>query len=107
MVKHTVILHTGYFFSFDHEKEIDWDNAKIIIGCKLIQWVKARWDGENYGMLVDEEAGLIESKKKINHKATFAYQNYWTYFANLNPDTVFRTKIQDLTIYGNVILTKK
>ena len=107
MVKHTVILHTGYFFSFDHEKEIDWDNARIIIGCKLIQWVKARWDGENYGMLIDEEALLNDNKKKINHKATFAYQAYWTHYKNLNPDTVFRTKIDDLVIYGNAILTKK
>jgi hypothetical protein len=28
MVKHTIILHSGYFFSFDHEKEMDWDNAR-------------------------------------------------------------------------------
>ena len=107
MVKHTVILHTGYFFSFDHEKEIDWDNARIIIGCRLIQSVKARWDGDIYNMLVDEEALMYEKPKKINHKATFAYQAYWNHYKNLNPDTVFSTKINDLVIYGNAILTKK
>jgi hypothetical protein len=37
MTRHTVILHTDYFFSFDHAKAIDWEHAKAIIGCKLIE----------------------------------------------------------------------
>lgn len=107
MVKHTVMLHTGFFFSFKHEKEIDWDNARIIIGCRLIQSVKARWDGDIYNMLIDEEALMYEKPKKINHKATFAYQAYWTYYQNLNPDNVLYKKIENLAIYGNAILIKK
>lgn len=108
MVKHTVILHNGFFFSFKHQKEIDWDNARLIIGCRLIQMVRARWDGHDCEMLVDEEALMYEKPKKKNDKATFAYQSFWTNYQNQEKHRTFLLKpINEYIIYGNAILIKK
>lgn len=100
MTRHTVILHTGYFFSFDHAKEMDWEHARAIIGCKLIEMTKARWDGNDYNMLIDEEGSLLKDKK-INQKATSAYQTYW--FKN------FQGKLKEINtkIYGNAIIIEE
>ena len=107
MIKHTVILHTGFFFSFEHAKEMDWDNARIIIGCKLIEPLRARWDGHDYEMWVDEEASL-SNKKKRNDKATFAYQSFWNNYENQEKHRTFLLKpINEYIIYGNAILIKK
>jgi hypothetical protein len=106
MTRHTVILHTDYFFSFDHAKAIDWEHAKAIINCKLIEITKARWDGKDYNMLLDEEGALLKNRK-INHKATSAYQAYWfkKFQVDKNPDLI--KNIQDMKIYGNALIIEE
>jgi hypothetical protein len=106
MTRHTVILHTDYFFSFDHAKAIDWEHAKAIIGCKLIEITKARWDGKDYNMLLDEEGALLKNRR-INHKATSAYQAYWhkKFQVDKNPDLI--KNIQDMKIYGNALIIEE
>ena len=117
MTKHTVILHTDYFFSFDHAKAIDWEHAKAIIGCKLIEITKARWDGKDYNMLLDEEGSLLKNRK-INHKATSAYQAYWfkkfehdaligNPASDINKNPNLRKHIEDMKIYGNALIIEE
>ena len=107
MVKHVIIPHTGFHISFEHAKEIDWEHARAIINCELIQILQGRWDGKDYEMLVDEEYDYRQEGIKVNHKATVAYQQYWTNYERKNPGTIDISKVNNTTIKGNVILVEE
>ena len=103
MVKHVFIPQSGFHIAFEHAKQIDWDHARNIIGCSLIEVTQARWDGKNYVMLCDEE-GLF-SQKKENLKASKAYIDYWLWYNRENPhDARDELDIIRRKITGHVIL---
>ncbi len=106
MVKHVLIPYTGFHISFDHASEIDWDTVRALLGCSTIEISQARWDGENYEMLVDENY-LLKKNKKINNKATQAYKSYWTMVEQEKPGTIDMRRVETSEIFGNVVLIKK
>jgi hypothetical protein len=57
-------------------------------------------------MLLDEEGALLKNRK-INHKATSAYQAYWhkKFQVDKNPDLI--KNIQDMKIYGNALIIEE
>lgn len=106
MVKHVFIPQSGFHIAFDHAKQIDWDHARNIIGCSLIEVAQARWDGENYVMLVDEEGNFAQ--KKENLKASKAYHDYWFWYNKEHPeDARDELDIIRRKIVGHVILAGK
>ena len=103
MVKHVFIPQGGFHIGFEHAKQIDWDQARNIIGCSLIEVAQARWDGKNYVMLCDEEASF--SQKKENLKASKAYHDYWFWYNKEYPkDARNELDIIRRKIAGHVIL---
>lgn len=106
MIKHTIIWDNGFHVSFDHAKKIDWDIVRDIINCRVIEISQARWDGNNYEMLCDENA-LLKEKSRENIKATKAYHDYWIQEENKNPGTIDLDNLKSRTIFGHVLLVKK
>jgi hypothetical protein len=105
MVKHVFIPQGGFHIGFEHAKQIDWDHARNIIGCSLIEVAQARWDGKNYVMLCDEEASF--SQKKENLKASKAYHDYWFNYNKEHPeDARDELDIIRRKIAGHVILSE-
>ena len=106
MVKHVFIPHSGFHIGFEHGSEIDWEHARAILNCDLIEVSQARWDGENYEMLVDEEF-LYKKKSLVNYKATQAYRQYWTQQENKKPGSIDMNRVNNTNIFGHAILIKK
>jgi len=106
MVKHILIPHTGFFISFEHAKEIDWEHARALIHCDLIEISQARFAANNFEMLMDEEA-LLKRNNPINHQATQAYRSYWIRKNTENPGTIDMERVDRTEIHGNVLLVKK
>ena len=106
MVKHVFIPQGGFHISFEHAKQIDWDHARNIIGCSLIEIAQARWDGKDYVMLCDEEGQF--SQKKENLKASKAYHDYWLNYNKEHPEDA-RNELDIIRrkIVGHVILSEK
>jgi hypothetical protein len=103
MVKHVFIPQSGFHISFEHGAKIDWNHARSIINCDMIEIAQARWDGKNYVMLCDEEASY--TAKKENLKATNAYHDYWMWYNRENPhDARSEADILRRKITGHVIL---
>jgi hypothetical protein len=103
MVKHVFIPQSGFNIAFEHAKKIDWDHARNIIGCSLIEVAQARWNGKNYEMLIDEEGKLAE--KIVNIKASKAYHDYWFWYNEEHPmDVRDVLDIMRRKIVGHVIL---
>ena len=107
IIKHIVILKTGFHFSFMHAAPIEWEHVRAIIHDKTVEPIQARWDGENYEMLCDENA-LSKNNVQLNQKATMAYRNYWHWYNNEVPEDARDTNdINRRNIWGNVILIKQ
>ena len=107
IIKHVVILKTGFHFSFMHAKPIDWEHVRPIIHDNTVEIAQARWDGENYEMLCDENA-LSKNNAQLNQKATMAYRSYWHWYNKEVPkDARSETDINRRNIYGNVVLIKQ
>jgi len=104
MIKHIFIPQSGFNIAFEHAKKIDWDHAYSILNCKTIEVAQARWNGENYSMLCDED-GL--SNKSENLKATKAYHDYWLWYNKEHPEDA-RNELDIIRriIKGHVILHK-
>ena len=104
MVKHIFIPQSGFNIAFEHAKKIDWDHAYSILNCKTIEVAQARWNGENYSMLCDED-GL--NNKSENLKATKAYHDYWLWYNKEHPEDA-RSELDIIRriIKGHVILHK-
>ena len=67
IIKHIVILKTGFHFSFMHAKPMDWEHVRAIIHDNTVEVAQARWDGTNYEMLCDENA-LGKNNTQLNQK---------------------------------------
>ena len=107
IIKHIVILKTGFHFSFMHANPIDWEHVRAIIHDNTVEVAQARWDGENYEMLCDENA-LSKNNVQLNQKATMAYRAYWHWYNQEVPaDARSETDINRRNIWGNVILIKQ
>ena len=107
IIKHVVVLKTGFHFSFMHATPVDWEHVRAIINDKTVEVAQARWDGENYEMLCDENA-LSKNNVQLNQKATMAYRSYWHWYNQEVPDDArSEIDINRRNIWGNVILIKQ
>ena len=107
IIKHVVILKTGFHFSFMHAKPIEWEHVRAITHDTTVEIAQARWDGTNYEMLCDENA-LSKNNVQLNQKATIAYRSYWHWYNQEVPkDARSETDINRRNIYGNIVLIKQ
>ena len=87
-----------------HALPLEWEHVRAIIHDNTVEPAQARWDGENYEMLCDENA-LSKNNAQLNHKATMAYRDYWNSYSQKHPEDARDSKdINRRNIYGNVVL---